>query len=65
MTIPLIGIRLFSLELLLKIIVIRIRYIVPIMQFVFGVIGAGFIVWMLMNLFDSFKETGLLYWLKP
>jgi hypothetical protein len=64
-TIPILKIQLFSLDLLFKIIAIRIRYLVPFLQFILGVVGASFIVWMLLNLFDSFRETGLLYWLKP
>lgn|GEM_PF-2680474 len=59
MRIPIFGVRLFSLELLVKIIVIRIKYLIPWIQFFLGVLGASFIIWLLLRLLESFKETGI------
>ena len=56
MPINIIGIRLWNLELALKLIRIRIRYAVPLLQFIFSIVGATFVVWMLTNVITSLKQ---------
>ncbi|MBU1104299.1 hypothetical protein L6255_03735 [Candidatus Parcubacteria bacterium] len=56
MAINIIGIRLWNLELALKLVRIRIRYALPAVQFVLSLAGATFVVWMLTNVITSLQQ---------